>query len=36
LPEAVLMAQVKKASVIKEMKVKTGKFQKNKLAFILI
>jgi predicted nuclease of restriction endonuclease-like (RecB) superfamily len=32
--ERLLLSQVKKASVIKEMKVKTGKFQKNKLEFI--
>ena len=32
--ERLLLSQVKKASVIKEMKIKTGKFQKNKLEFI--
>jgi predicted nuclease of restriction endonuclease-like (RecB) superfamily len=32
--ERLLLSQVKKTSVIKEMKVKTGKFQKNKLEFI--
>jgi predicted nuclease of restriction endonuclease-like (RecB) superfamily len=32
--ERLLLSQVKKASVIKEMKTKTGKFQKNKLEFI--
>ena len=32
--ERLLLSQVKKAAVIKEMKIKTGKFQKNKLEFI--
>jgi predicted nuclease of restriction endonuclease-like (RecB) superfamily len=32
--ERLLLSQVKKTSVIKEMNVKTGKFQKNKLEFI--
>jgi predicted nuclease of restriction endonuclease-like (RecB) superfamily len=32
--ERLLFSQIKKSSVIKEMKVKTGKFQKNKLEFI--
>jgi predicted nuclease of restriction endonuclease-like (RecB) superfamily len=32
--ERLLLSQVKKTSVIKEMNIKTGKFQKNKLEFI--
>jgi predicted nuclease of restriction endonuclease-like (RecB) superfamily len=32
--ERLLLSQIKKTSVIREMKIKTGKFQKNKLEFI--